>query len=454
MAYVPGYEYDLFVSYSHDDDFAFGREAGGGWVTDFHAGLEARLKQILGARSAQVWLDKKRLSGEWALDDKIRGDLEKTAAFLAIVSPLYLTSSYCKDEREWFLEQAGEQLRLGAMSRAMRVVKTPDEGGAHRQVFADTLGFELFDSTDEGFAELAMTSPEFRKRMEQVCQALARVLKSMWRSATPVYVAAAPRELLEQRRRLVDELTAQGFRVLPRIEIDSANVNRVADEGVLEAELSVHLFGAEPDELSIRQAAIAMGREGAMVSWALDPSLTQRQDEYGEFLRRLLEYQDPRGRSQFLDRTRIERVKAEVLSLLRPAEAPLSRGEADKKRVYLVADRRTPEDFRDAWKMRTWMLDRDGLDVELPETAPLDPSELRADHERKLEGSDGLLLYWKDASEGWFEATKTDLDRREYISEAIAVGRAGFDEPGRVVLPMTGELDYRALDPFLNPLRS
>ena len=125
MAYVPGYQYDLFVSYSHDDDFAFGREAGGGWVTDFHAGLEARLKQILGARSASVWLDKRRLSGEWSLDDKIRGDLSKTAAFLAIVSPLYLTSNYCKDEREWFLEQAGDGLKLGAMSRAMRVVKTP-----------------------------------------------------------------------------------------------------------------------------------------------------------------------------------------------------------------------------------------------------------------------------------------------------------------------------------------
>ena len=321
-------------------------------------------------------------------------------------------------------------------------------------MFGDTLGFELFEGGREGFTELAMTSPEFRKRMEQVCQSLARVLKAMWRAATPVYVASVPRELLEQRRKLVEELTAQGFRVLPRIEVDSANVNQVADEGVLEAELSIHLFGSDAEELSIRQAAIAMGRERTMVTWALEPGLTDREDEYGEFLRGLLKYQDPDRRSQFLDRTRIERVKAEVLGLLRPFEAAPAETEGGKKRVYLVADRRTPEDFRDVWKMRTWMLEKDKLEVELPETAPLDPGELRADHERKLAASDGLLVYWNQASEGWFEAVKTDLDRKQYLSEAIGVGKPGFAEPGRVVLPLVGDFDYQALDPFLNPLRS
>ena len=454
MAYVPGYQYDLFVSYSHDDDFAFGREAGGGWVSDFHGGLEARLKQILGARSANVWLDKKRLSGEWVLDDKIRQDLGRTAAFLAIVSPLYLTSNYCKIEREWFLEQAGGALLVGAMSRALRVVKTPDEGNAHRQVFPETLGFELFEASGDSFSELAMTSPEFRLRMENVCQGLARLLKSMWRAATPVYVATVPREMLEVRRQLVEELTAQGFRVLPRIEIDSRNVNQVADEGIAEAELSVHLFGADPDDLAIQQAALAMGRERTMVTWAVEPGLAQRKDEYGEFLRRLLAYQDPLKRSQFLDRTRIERVKAEVLGLLRPFEPPPAAPAGGPRRVYLVADRRTPEDFRDIWKIRTWMREKDKLEVELPETAPLDPGELRADHERKLAASDGLLVYWNQASEGWFEATKADLDRREYLSEAIGVGKPGFNEPGRIVLPLVGDFPYQALDPFLNPLRS
>ena len=454
MAYVPGYEYDLFISYSHDDDFAFGQAAGGGWVTDFHKGLEARVKQILGSRATKVWLDKKRLSGEWALDDKIRQDLQETAAFLAVVSPLYLTSNYCKDEREWFLEQAGEALRIGAMSRAIRVVKTPDDGDAHRKVFADTLGFELFEGGGDSFTELAMTSPEFRVRMEQVCQGLARVLKSMWRAATPVYVATVPRALLAERRQLVEELTAQGFRVLPRIEVDSTNVNQVADEGIAEAELSVHLFGAEEDDVSIQQAALAMGRERTMVTWAVEPGLSQKQGEYGDFLRTLLAYQDPQNRSQFLDRTRIERVKAEVLSLLRPFEAVPAAGANGKRRVYLVADRRTPEDFRDIWKIRTWMLEKDKLEVELPETAPLDPGELRADHERKLAASDGLLVYWNLASEGWFEATKADLDRREYLSEAIGVGKAGFNDPGRVVLPLVGDFQYQALDPFLDPLRS
>jgi hypothetical protein len=151
----------------------------------------------------------------------------------------------------------------------------------------------------------------------------------------------------------------------------------------------------------------------------------------------------------------LERVKSEVLSLLEPREQPPPVDEPKVRRVYIVCDSRVPEDYRSAWKIKNLISENDKFVVDLPETAPLDPGELRADHNRKLRDSHGLLVYWGQSSPGWFEATKDDLDRKEYLSEAVAVtngGSNGLD--GRVVLRLDAGFSYNALDPFLQPLRA
>lgn len=454
MPYVPGFKNDVFISYCHDDDTSFGRDQGG-WVSDFHAGLQSRLRQILGSRDVVVWRDEKRLSGESLLDDTIQAELEDTAAFLAIVTPLYLSSPYCTQEREWFLEHVGELPISGNLTRTIRVVKTPHKDEAHRRVFERSLGFEFFQRSEISFREYPVTSKEFADLMENLCQGVARVLESMRRERSPVYVSCCPKPLLEERKKLVLELSDQGYRVLPEIEIDSANVESITKQGVEEAGLSVHLFGAETHDLSIRQAEIAMELRQPLVAWASEADLARREDEYGEFLRRLMSYQDPERRSHFLDRTRLERVKTEVLSLLEPHELAAPATESAIRRVYIVCDSRVPEDYRSAWKIKNLIAENDKFVVDLPETAPLDPGELRADHNRKLRDSHGLLVYWGKSSPGWFEATKDDLDRKEYLSEAVAVTNgAASDLAGRVVLRLDSGFRYEALDPFLQPLRA
>jgi hypothetical protein len=454
MPYVPGFQNDVFISYCHGDEPSLGRQQGG-WVSDFHAGLESRLRQILGSRDVGVWRDERRLSGEFLLDDAIRRELEAAAVFLAIVTPLYLSSPYCTQEREWFLDHMGDSPITGNLTRAIRVVKTPHKGEAHRRVFDRGLGFEFFQQSEIGFQEYSVASKEFADLMENLCQGVARVLESMRRERSPVYVACCAKPVRGDREKLVSELSDQGYRVLPEIEIDSENVEAVTKQGVDEAGLSVHLFGAETHDLSIRQAEIAMDLRQPLVAWALEADLVRRQDQYGEFLRRLMAYQDPERRSHFLDRTRLERVKTEVLTLLEPHEAPPPIDEPKVRRVYIVCDSRVPEDYRSAWKIKNLIAENDNFVVDLPETAPLDPGELRADHNRKLRDSHGLLVYWGKSSPGWFEATKDDLDRKEYLSEAVAVtngGASGLD--GRVVLRLDAGFPYEALDPFLQPLRA
>ena len=453
MAYVPSFKNDIFVSYCHDDDYSFGGKSG--WVSDFHEGLERRLKQILGSRKTSVFLDKERLSGEAVLDETIRAELE-TAVLLAVVSPLYLSSPYCRDEREWFLEQAQESLRVGTATRALRAVKTPREDNAHRQVFDEGLGFEFFQTISKDpfrFAEFPFSSQQFGELMERLCQGLARLLEAMRRERSAVYLARCAEACQPERQKLLDELTAQGYRVLPEIEVDKRNVEPIAKEGIEEAELSIHLLDAEPDDLSVRQAEIAMDLEMPVVAWAHGERVHGSRD-YGEFLDRLMGYQDPERRSQFLQRTRLERVKAEVLGLLRPFEALEKKQKGGTRAVYILCDGRVPPDYQSARKMRDWIVEKDRFRVELPSTEPLDPSELRELHKTKLRNSDGVLLYWGQASPGWFEATKHDLDARDYMSEAIGVGnRERMNIHGRMVLPLYGDFGYQDLDPFLKPLR-
>ncbi len=79
-----------------------------------------------------------------------------------------------------------------------------------------------------------------------------------------------------------------------------------------------------------------------------------------------------------------------------------------------------------------------------------------ADHQKKLESCDGLLLYWGQSSDGWFHATSRDLAARRFRSGAIAVGsqeRSGVKIPGTAVIPLYPDFRYEALDPFLQPLR-
>lgn len=62
MAYVPGFEHDIFISYAHVDNTPV-EEDKDGWVTKLHASLLALIPQKIGrAEGFTIWRDLK-LSG-------------------------------------------------------------------------------------------------------------------------------------------------------------------------------------------------------------------------------------------------------------------------------------------------------------------------------------------------------------------------------------------------------
>ena len=68
MAQVPGFKYDIFISYSHDDDIV--PEGRKGWVTEFHDYLRNWLIKKRHLKGLKIWIDDE-LSGNTVFDRAI-----------------------------------------------------------------------------------------------------------------------------------------------------------------------------------------------------------------------------------------------------------------------------------------------------------------------------------------------------------------------------------------------
>ena len=119
MAYAPNHDYDVFVSFCHDDPFA--------WTERFKLDLESLLRWKLRARrKPAVFLDVHDLRAGRVFDKDIPTFLNRTAYFVALVSPRYHTSNYCKFiELPAFLEGHAED-----QDRVIQVRLDPEGGSA------------------------------------------------------------------------------------------------------------------------------------------------------------------------------------------------------------------------------------------------------------------------------------------------------------------------------------
>ncbi len=101
MAYVPGFEYDLFLSYASDDF----DERLAGLIQE----LRLYLRRELGKDFSQdrgIFLDRNELNyTPVAWKQRLAEGARSAAILVPIVSPAYATSDYCA--KEWELETGG-----------------------------------------------------------------------------------------------------------------------------------------------------------------------------------------------------------------------------------------------------------------------------------------------------------------------------------------------------------
>jgi hypothetical protein len=100
--YVPNYKHDLFISYAHVDNLPIpGAERG--WVSTLVGHVKTRLAEKLGRSDAfDLWMDYE-LSGHEQLTPQILDAARQSALLLVVLSPGYVASAWCRQERETFL---------------------------------------------------------------------------------------------------------------------------------------------------------------------------------------------------------------------------------------------------------------------------------------------------------------------------------------------------------------
>jgi hypothetical protein len=197
MAFVPGYEQDVFISYAHADDRPYfdppaGEESRSGWVGTLVRQLKNELAQKIGREDAcKVWFDNHRLRGNHTLSEEIAGQLERSATFVAIVSPGYSASSWCLDELRLFTRRFA-----GDLGRRVFIIEKsplePDEpippelrelfDGHERRALC---GYRLwYEDRNEQPRTFAIPVPvagerEYFRRIEDLAHDLKRQLKAM-----------------------------------------------------------------------------------------------------------------------------------------------------------------------------------------------------------------------------------------------------------------------------------
>jgi hypothetical protein len=102
MAFVPGFKHDIFISYAYLNDRPM--DGADGWVTRFHARLDAELRQHAG-KELSIWRDLELWRNQ-LFDQTIKGAIDNAAIFLTINSRLHKQSDYCQQEIHWFCDRA------------------------------------------------------------------------------------------------------------------------------------------------------------------------------------------------------------------------------------------------------------------------------------------------------------------------------------------------------------
>ncbi|MEW6288215.1 MAG: toll/interleukin-1 receptor domain-containing protein [Thermodesulfobacteriota bacterium] len=295
MAYTNRYDYDIFISYCHDDN----KEPSGrkGWVTEFRDYLENWLVRKRGLKELRIWMDDK-LCGNTVFDKAIEDRISNSALFLVIHSHNYHTSEYCRKELQWFFDHntsrpeglmVGEESRLfNVLTNNIHYTKWP---APLSQAGGPTSGFVLHDAEDgDDFGyPTSSRAPKFDTQLRQLVEAIVKTLDAFPKDAVPVqaaketaphislFIADVPDTLQSFRTRLINEVAGAATilsKLPPPYPVEDHN--RRLLEVLQQVDISIHLLdqwpgrivdGAEQQTYPRLQADTAVSCQRAAMIW-------------------------------------------------------------------------------------------------------------------------------------------------------------------------------------------
>ena len=188
MAYTSGYEYDIFISYAHDDNVGMPPNEAG-WITQFCEYLNIWLVKKRGLKGLNIWFDAK-LKGNTAFDQAIKDKVSKSALFFVLHSKNYQHSNYCHQELNWFLEESKKQpngVMVGDDSRLVNILINNIPHQDWQKELAGTSGFVLHNAKtheDFGYPTL-LEDAAFNQQVEKLVDATASILDAMPKPQRP-----------------------------------------------------------------------------------------------------------------------------------------------------------------------------------------------------------------------------------------------------------------------------
>jgi len=181
MAYLPRFDEDIFISYAHVDD-ATVSDAGQGWVTEVIRCLKVELARKLGRSDAYaLWADHDLLNSH-PVTAQILERVRRSAMLVVILSPGYVASEWCGQEREVFFGASRER---GTRNVFVVEIDRIDDADRPREL-ADFNPFRFWSSSPRGGAARLFGWPrpqpddhEFYGAVKDLAQAIVDEMRRM-----------------------------------------------------------------------------------------------------------------------------------------------------------------------------------------------------------------------------------------------------------------------------------
>jgi hypothetical protein len=321
MAYIPGYTFDIFISYSHVDNATVSGQ-GEGWIEQFYKNLNLLLAKRIGQMDViRIWWDEKKLDGSKLFDQSIADGISQSAIMISLVSPGYLKSTYCQQELDLFYNKVKAEPvgpKIGDSSRLLHVLLNNIPFGQWPKELSGTTGFPFHDATDkEEFGDPLDTSgPQFLEQLKSLRDAIVSLFEIFLKLQAPanealpdtvpsgtkpiLFFAEVADTLRSALKRTMGDLEKEGYAIqtgIPPPDESAAHESRVKE--VLEkADLSIHLLDGIPGKEMIdepnswypqKQAELGLKYAKSTLIWVpseLDPN-TVEEDNYRKFLQGL-----------------------------------------------------------------------------------------------------------------------------------------------------------------------
>ena len=192
MAFLlPYFEYDVFVSYSH------GVQGGESetdaplrdWTLELIRKLETDIRAVdTEFDDLHIWRDE-QIDPTIHISDELRGKVKSSGILLIVMSPRYLTSTWCQNELEWFRQQVQDRERDQGRVFVVRVLRTDENRWPDflRDARGHSLpGFQFHDKLDSmpfGWRGSSENREAYVRELWRLQTALTRRLRELLANA-------------------------------------------------------------------------------------------------------------------------------------------------------------------------------------------------------------------------------------------------------------------------------